>query len=365
MTAWRSTFKPSAVRGGPPPPGRQPRGRHALTLQGQTLLDEGKLAAAAASFRRAWKLGGDERARQLLRETLLEGLRSDFAAYRPRADEIEQLLDNAAAASPLLASDGGRLQKAGESLPALEQFLRLVDLERGDGGLEEVDRSLLVRRDRWIRVGLASLRREAAAKAAAEIDRIVGLRLKTALEAKSADSLAAIRRMFRGTAGGGDRPPGTDPRLAADKHWLEAEMLLWRDWQSPSAAVAGPAVAQLAEILEQAGSLEGAAVCCRQLQGQFADVALPRRQDRQAIVRRRRQPRPWAAFSATKPRGRSARSRSRRSLARSCATTLLGVSPSAATATAGRSSRRRRPLRSEPAARRGRRRLRSDNGACS
>ncbi len=59
-----------------------PEDAFALSLQGQMLLDEGKLAAAAANFRRAWKLGGDERARQLLRDTLLEGLRSDFAAYR-------------------------------------------------------------------------------------------------------------------------------------------------------------------------------------------------------------------------------------------------------------------------------------------
>ena len=58
-----------------------PEDAYALSLQGQTLLDEGNLAAAAASFRRAWKRGGDERARQLLRDTLLEGLRSDFAAY--------------------------------------------------------------------------------------------------------------------------------------------------------------------------------------------------------------------------------------------------------------------------------------------
>ncbi len=174
----------------------------------------------------------------------------------------------------------GGLQKAGESLPALEQFLRLVDLERGDGGLEEVDRSLLVRRERLIQVGLAALRREASAKAAAEIDRIIGLRLQTAVEAKSTETLRRFVECFQGQPAAETARRELISRLAADKHWLEAELLLWRDRQSPSPAVAGRAVAQLAQILEQAGSLagapverlEGAAVCCRQLQSQFADV---------------------------------------------------------------------------------------------
>ena len=249
-----------------------PDDAHALTLAGQTLLDEGKLAAAAASFRRAWKPGGDERGRQLLRETLLEGLRSDFAAYRSQTGEIERLLDDAAQRAFFLRLMAGGLQKAGESLPALEQFLRLADLEGGEGDLEEVDRSLLVRRDRWVRGGLAALRGEAAAKAAAEIDRIIGLRLKAALEAKSADALRRFVECFEGQPAAETARGELIRRLAADKRWLEAEMLLWRDRQSPAAAVAGPAVAQLAQFLEQAGSLEGAAVCCRQLQGQFADV---------------------------------------------------------------------------------------------
>ena len=143
-----------------------------------------------------------------------------------------------------------------------------------------MDRSLLVRRERLIQVGLAALRREAPAKAAAEIDRIVGLRLKTALEAKSTDALRRFVECFDGQPAAETARRELIQRLAADKHWLEAEMLLWRDRQSPAAVVAGPAVAQLAQILEQAGSLEGApagrlegaAVCCRQLQAQFADV---------------------------------------------------------------------------------------------
>ena len=314
-----------------------PGDAYALTLQGQTLLDEMKLTAAAASFRRAWKLAGDERARQLLRETLLDGLRNDFAAYRSAAEEIEPLLDNAAQRAVFLRLMAGGLQKAGEAIPALEQFLRLADLEGGDGGLEDVDRSLLVRRDRWIQIGLAALRREAPAKTA-EIDRIVGLRLQTVLEAKSAAALRRFVDCFDGQPAAETARRALIQRLAAEKHCLEAEMLLWRDRQSPSAAVAGGAVAQLEQLLEQAGNLEGAAVCCRQLQGQFANVVCrDGKTGRQlyaaanaTLGRRLRGEAPWPIGEVEVKKGP----------ANPCTTSPMGVFPSAATATAGRSSRR-------------------------
>ena len=56
------------------------------------------------------------------------------------------------------------------------------------------------------------------------------------------------------------------------QQFLEAEMRLWRDWQSSDKAVAGPAAAQMAEMLEQAKRFPDAAVCYRQLGQEFADV---------------------------------------------------------------------------------------------
>ena len=47
--------------------------------------------------------------------------------------------------------------------------------------LEQVDRSYLARRDRWVQVRLGLLRSEGGAAAAAQIDRIVGHRLEEAM----------------------------------------------------------------------------------------------------------------------------------------------------------------------------------------
>ena len=61
-------------------------------------------------------------------------------------------------------------------------------------------------------------------------------------------------------------------RLIDSQQFLEAEVLLWRDWQSSATAVAGPAVAEMAEMLVRAKRFHGAAVCYRRLGRDFADV---------------------------------------------------------------------------------------------
>ena len=65
-----------------------------LSLRGETLLNAGKRSEAIASFRRAYELEGNPRTRELLRDTLLDGLRTEFAAYRDRSGEVERLLDD-------------------------------------------------------------------------------------------------------------------------------------------------------------------------------------------------------------------------------------------------------------------------------
>ena len=320
-----------------------PDDAHALTLQGQTLLDEGKLAAAATSFRRAWKLAGDERARQLLRETLLEGLRGDFAAYRSRTEEIERLLDDATQRALFLRLMAGGLQKAGESLPALEQFLRLADLEGGDGDLEEVDRSLLVRRDRWIRswLGLASPRGGGESSRPDRSDRRLAIEDRPGGQIRR--RLAAIRRMFRRAAGGGDRPPEADPAaggrqaLARGRDAVVAGPSIARGGRRrPRRGAVGPTSRRSGEPRRRGRLLPPTPRAVRQRR-------LPRGKTGKQLSRRR-QPDAGPRCFATKLRGRSAKSRSRKSGGgpSSGCTTLMGVSPSAATATAARSSRRPR-----------------------
>ena len=85
-----------------------PDDAEALSLRGEILLDAGKRSEAIASFRRAYELDPDPRTRELLRDALLDGLRTEFAAYRGRRAEIERLLDDPSAAGGLSPPDGRR-----------------------------------------------------------------------------------------------------------------------------------------------------------------------------------------------------------------------------------------------------------------
>ena len=96
-----------------------PDDAEALSLRGETLLDAGKRSEAVASFRRAYELQPDPRTRQLLRDALLEGLRSEFAAYRALSAEVERLLDDTAEQAVYLRLMADGLRQAGESATAL------------------------------------------------------------------------------------------------------------------------------------------------------------------------------------------------------------------------------------------------------
>ena len=91
-----------------------PLDAEALSLRGEILLDAGKRAEAVAAFRRAYDLDADPRTRVLLRDALLDGLRTDFAAYRHRGDEAERLVDDPAQHALYLRLMADGLRQAGE-----------------------------------------------------------------------------------------------------------------------------------------------------------------------------------------------------------------------------------------------------------
>ena len=217
-----------------------PNDVEALRRQGELFLDAGKTADALASLRRAYQAEADARAkgrqveadvrtRELLCNTLLDGLHSDFATYRKQTDEIERLLDNREERATYLRLMADGFRQAGEWRPAFDQLIRLMDLDRNDHCMEEVGPALLVRRDRWIQLGLAAVREQAQGKVKDEIDAAVGERLKAALAGKSPDDLRHFLDNFDGSPAAPAARRELTKRLIADHRCLEAEMLLWRD----------------------------------------------------------------------------------------------------------------------------------------
>ena len=82
-----------------------------------------------------------------MRESLLNGLQTEFAAYRGRTEEIERLLDDTSQRAVYLRLMADGLQQARKWRPSLDHYLRLIELDRGNRGMEVMDRSLVVRHD--------------------------------------------------------------------------------------------------------------------------------------------------------------------------------------------------------------------------
>ncbi len=215
-----------------------PNDAEALSLRGEILLDAGKRTEAVAAFRRAYDLDADPRTRVLLRDTLLDGLRTDFSAYRGRGDEAERLVDDPSQHAVYLRLMADGLRQAGEWAPALDAYQKLIDLEPGALPLDPVETALTVRRDRWFQGRLAMLREAAKGPAAAKIDAAVAERLKSAVAAGSTEALQQFLNYF------GNQPAAVPARsqlvrrLSSAGRLMEAELTADRDVEPAPASAA-------------------------------------------------------------------------------------------------------------------------------
>jgi outer membrane protein assembly factor BamB len=221
-----------------------PNDAEALSLRGEILLDAGKRGEAVAAFRRAYELDTDPRTRVLLRDALLEGLRTDFATYRQRGDEAEGLVDDPSQHAVYLRLMADGLRQAGEWAPALDCYRKLIDLEPDALPLDRVDTALTVRRDRWLQGRLAMLRDGAKEQAAAKIDAAVAERLKAAVAAGSTEALQRFVNYF------GNQPAAVPARsqlvrrLHGAGRLLEAELTASRGAEPSSELPEKPADAR-------------------------------------------------------------------------------------------------------------------------
>ncbi len=249
----------------------EPEDPRALAALGEVKLDEGPLDEAVELFRRSYAISSDETTRVQLIESLLEGLRVDFAGYRDALGELEGLVEQPRHRLEFLRLKAMGLQAAGEVQPAFETYLQLVD-EQAPWEMEDIDDQLSVRRDRWIREQLTQLRLAADAAAERFIDRVVRQRLDEALSGGTPDVLRAFIGIFGGQPAAAQARDALVEALSADEI-LEKNLLLERRLLSGSEAEAGSATARMAVALDAAGRPELAVVYYRRLAKRFAETA--------------------------------------------------------------------------------------------
>ena len=262
----------------------RPDDPEALARRAEILWDEGKLHDAVECLRRAFQHAQPSKSegmvdpassvviRGLLREALLEGLQTDFDRYWQAAEEIRRLVDEPRHEAAFLRLMAAGFEKNKQFQPALESYLKLVDLDQRQREMDAIDASHSVRRDRWVQVRLGELWQNAPESVRTEMDREVKSRLDAAVQSGSAEGLQRFLDYF------GRLPLANEARarLAAkwgeSQRWLRAERLLRQMTRSEDRRVAGGAAAELAFLLREAKLPEDAAMAFRSLGDEFADV---------------------------------------------------------------------------------------------
>lgn len=245
----------------------------ALVEQAEILLDGDKLPAAIASLKQALSLDPQGRSRELLVESLLEALRRDFAANRKWLPELAPLVRSPreqAAYHRMLAQG---LHSVGETLPALEAYLKIVDGAGESPSLDRLEQVHSVRQDRWLQARLPALRTQATAADRAKIDAAVQSRFDRAAAADSEPSLRRFVQYFDGF------PLADRARLllarrlakAPTKSLLEREVLLRMVEESDVPEWSREAVARLASLESEAGRPRVALRYYERLAGELAN----------------------------------------------------------------------------------------------
>ncbi len=251
---------------------KHPEDPAALTQLGEIKLDAGQLQEAIGLFRRSYGLKADDTTRELLVESLLEGLQADFVANRGAAQELEPLLEGKQQQNTYLRLVAAGLQKSGERLAAFDAYLKLALQEQAPSEPDPLNDVLSVRRDRWIQVQLAALRKGASDDERQHMDGVVQARLEAASQESSPQALKDLLALFGSHPAADEIRERIVSRLTTPDTMLAREQILLRLLQSPDPVRVRSAVARLAILLKDAQRPELAAIYYRQLAGPLAEL---------------------------------------------------------------------------------------------
>jgi outer membrane protein assembly factor BamB len=253
---------------------RHPDDAEALTLHAQLLLDSGQQREAVDQLRRSFRLQRDPHTRALLVETLLHGLKTDFAAHRQSVSEVQALLERQEERAEFLRSLAQGLEKSGDPRAAFEVYYQLLELP-ADGTLERVDPQWKVRRERWLQARLAALYQRADDAARQGMHALVDQELQRAVAGDDPQALRRFLAVFPHFPQAAVAQARLAEHLRESGRPLERELILARLADSADDAQAAAAVAELAQMYARAERPMLAAHYYDRLGSRYGDVRLP------------------------------------------------------------------------------------------
>jgi outer membrane protein assembly factor BamB len=251
-----------------------PNDAWALGLRGELALHRGDELTAYRDLKLALSLKPEPRTRDLLRSSLLEGLRVDFAKFKSSQSDIEALLDTPEQRSRYYQLLGRGWEQAGEWQAAFSAYLKLVNPTLKPEGLEVVETARSVRRDRLVQTRTGDIYAKADAANRADMDREVRQFWETARQSDKPEDVREFLNFF------GQHPLAADARrqlldragkIAPRDRW-DLELWLADAARSADPAIAAPATARWIALLLAAGRPADALPLIELLRTRWSDV---------------------------------------------------------------------------------------------
>lgn len=250
-----------------------PSDPQALIDLGEILLQKGRLSEAVASFRKAAAGDPTPRSRQLLADAMLEALQAEFTVHRQWADQLEQLLEEPEQQARFLRLMATGSRESGDFSESMEYLLRIIELDTSSSGLEAIDGSLSIRRDRWIAGQLASLHEQASETVRQRLDQLASEQLRGALAGKDVDALRRLCRYFANLPVAAEANRQLVEHLEQAERWIELEHLLLSEVERGEATRRGDAVLALARLFRQTKRWADVAATARWINDHSGELA--------------------------------------------------------------------------------------------
>jgi outer membrane protein assembly factor BamB len=230
----------------------------ALRELAELLRAEGKLTDAVASLKRSFELAPDDPlTREMLVDTLIDALKSDYAGFQADLPLVTKLVRDRAQQIELMRMEAEGLFQSGNHREAWDAYIRLVDLTAEEVPRLTIDSRHSVRSDRWISGRLADLWQQASADEKSEFAEGLAERRGGLTDESSATELRHYVAHFEMLPGGSDVRRTLATYLIEHERDAEAELELLQMWASGVADERSDAAAQLARLHTRANSAHG------------------------------------------------------------------------------------------------------------
>ncbi len=252
---------------------RNPNDADALLRRGETRLHLGELEQGLNDLRRSMEIKPTNKTRELIVETLLNRIRTNYREHKTDIAEIEKLIEKPENVALFRRLKSTGLVDVGEHRLAFQEFVKMAGPNSPAPSMERISGNYRVRSDRWARTQIADIYRRANPADLAWIEQQVQQQLSLVVESGKIDALRKFVNCFHELPGVNAGRRELIQRLNPKNDALEMELILLAMRDAKDAETAGFATAKLVELSLSRGRPDEVAQLVANLNGRFADVA--------------------------------------------------------------------------------------------